>query len=199
VTAAEVTDAVLAGAWVVDLRRRDAFADAHLPGAVSVEYGTQFATYVGWLVPWDDDLVLLCDSPDPIASALRDLAAIGIDGPATHVLEDDEPLTAGYRRADWAEFRDHQGPRVVVDVRQRDEYDAGHLPGAHHLPVQDADLAAGTLPAGELWVHCRSGYRAGIAASVLERHGRSVVHVDDSWDRVDELGIPTMTGGGVAA
>jgi len=198
VTAEQVTDAVLAGAWVVDLRRRDAFADAHLPGAVSVEYGTQFATYVGWLVPWDDDLVLLCDSPEPIASALRDLAAIGIDGPATHVLEPEAPLTASYRRADWAEFRDHQGPRVVVDVRQRDEYDAGHLPGAVHLPVQDVDIAEASLPAGQLWVHCRSGYRAGIAASVLQRHGRSVVHVDDAWDRVAELGIPVTTGEGAA-
>ncbi|WP_296602300.1 MBL fold metallo-hydrolase [Nocardioides sp.] len=199
VTAEQVTDAVLAGAWVVDLRRRDTFAAAHLPGAVSVEYGTQFATYVGWLVPWDDDLVLLCDSPEPITSALRDLAAIGIDGPAIHVLDREEPLTASYRRADWAEFRAHQGPRVVVDVRQRDEYDDGHLPGAVHLPVQDVDVAADSLPAGQLWVHCRSGYRAGIAASVLQRHGRSVVHVDDAWDRVAELGIPTTTEGGAAA
>lgn len=199
VTAEEVADAVLAGVWVVDLRRRDAFAGAHLPGTVSVEYGTQFATYVGWLVPWVDDLVLLCDSPEPITSALRDLAAIGIDGPATHVLEAVEPLPASYRRADWEEFRDHPGPRVVVDVRQRDEYDAGHLPGALHLPVQDVDVAAGALPAGELWVHCRSGYRAGIAASLLERHGRDVVHVDDAWDRVAELGLPVTTGGGLTS
>jgi rhodanese-related sulfurtransferase len=40
-------------------------------------------------------------------------------------------------------------------------------------------------------VHCRSGYRAGIAASILQRMGRSVVHVDDDWDRVGELSIPT--------
>ena len=63
VTADDVTDAVLSGAWVVDLRSRAEFARGHLPGTVNVEYGTQFATYVGWLVPWDDDLVLLCDQP----------------------------------------------------------------------------------------------------------------------------------------
>jgi rhodanese-related sulfurtransferase len=51
-----------------------------------------------------------------------------------------------------------------------------------------------TLPDGELWVHCRSGYRAGIAASLLHRMGRSVVHVDDAWDRVAELAIPTTPG-----
>ena len=47
------------------------------------------------------------------------------------------------------------------------------------------------LPSGELWVHCQSGYRAGIAASLLHRMGRDVVHIDDSWDRVRELAIQT--------
>lgn len=197
VTADEVTDAVLSGTWVVDLRDRASFAHGHLPGTVSVEYGHQFATYVGWLVPWEDDLVLLCDDPAQIDAALHDLAAIGIDGPGTHVLQPASALTASYRRADWAEFRDAAGPVVVVDVRQRDEYDAGHLPGALHLPVQDVDVLGRDLPSGELWVHCRSGYRAGVAASVLHRMGRSVVHVDDAWDRVAELAIATT--GGVAA
>ena len=195
VTAEQVTDAVLAGAWVVDLRDRARFAAAHLPGTVSIEYGGQFATYVGWLVPWGDDLVLLCDDPDDLGPALTDLAAIGIDGPDTHVLSPTAPLTATYRRATWDEFRDAAGPRVVVDVRQRDEYDAGHLPGALHLPVQDVEPHGADLPPGELWLHCRSGYRAAIAASLLHRLGRSVVHVDDHWDRVAELAIPVTTGG----
>lgn len=195
VTAEEVTDAVLAGAWVIDLRSRETFADGHLPGTVNVEHGTPFATYVGWLVPWDDDLVLLCDRPDRLDRALRDLAAIGIDAPATHLLDERSPLTATYRRATWQEYLDAAGPKVVVDVRQRDEHDAGHLPGALHLPVQDVEVRGRDLPSGELWVHCRSGYRAGIAASLLHRLGRSVVHVDDAWDRVAELAIPTTTGG----
>jgi len=197
VTREQVTDAILSGQWVVDLRTRDRFADAHVPGSVSVEYSDQFATYVGWLVPWGDDLVLLHDSPADVGSALHDLAAIGIDGPGIHRLAAVAPLPASYRRATWADYRETPGPVVVVDVRQRDEYDAGHLPGAVHLPVHEVETRAGELPAGELWVHCRSGYRAGIAASLLHRGGRSVVHVDDSWDRVAELAIPTT--GGVAA
>ena len=46
-------------------------------------------------------------------------------------------------------------------------------------------------------MHCQSGYRAGIAASLLHRMGRDVVHVDDSWDRVRELAIQTTPGGRV--
>lgn len=194
VTAEEVSDAVLAGAWVVDLRARSLFAEAHLAGSVSIEAGPQLATYVGWLAPWGEELVLLTDRSGALEPALRDLAAIGIEGVGTHVL-DQARLTATYRRTDWAGFRaaaaeQPDRPRVVVDVRQRDEWAAGHLPGAVHVPVQDVEERAASLPDGELWVHCRSGYRAGIAASLLHRRGRAVVHVDDAWDRVHELSIP---------
>jgi len=191
VTRNEVTDAILAGEWVIDLRRRDTFAHGHVAGSVGVEYSHQFATYVGWLVPWADDLVLLYDSADDVGSALHDLAAIGIEGPGIHDLDPATALPATFRRTDWVGFREHAGPRVVVDVRQRDEYEAGHLPDAVHLPVHEVDRRGVELPPGELWVHCRSGYRAGIASSLLHNAGRSVVHVDDSWDRVTELAIPT--------
>ena len=105
----EVTDAVLSGAWVVDLRGRGSFADGHLPGSVNVEYGDQFATYVGWLVPWDDDLVLLCDGP---ADSRPGAARPGRDrhrGAGTHVLDPPGPLAATYRRADWSAFRARPG------------------------------------------------------------------------------------------
>ncbi len=191
VTRNEVTDAILDGQWVIDLRRRDTFSRGHLAGSVGVEYSHQFATYVGWLVPWADDLVLLYDSADDVGSALLDLAAIGIEGPGIHDLDSASSLPATFRRTDWAGFREHAGPRVVVDVRGHDEYDAGHLPDAVHLPVHEVDRRGLELPPGELWVHCQSGYRAGIASSLLHNAGRSVVHVDDTWDRVTELAITT--------
>jgi hydroxyacylglutathione hydrolase len=187
-TAEDVSDAVLAGAWVIDLRSRAAYAEGHLPGSVSLEYSDQFATYAGWLVPWGDDVVLLTDTAEVLEPALRDLARIGIDGVEAHVLTGDDTLSATYRRSDWAGFREaaRVSQPILIDVRQLDEWAAGHLPGALHLPVQDVEQAAARLPRGELWVHCRSGYRAGIAASLLHRMGHAVVHIDDTWDHVSE-------------
>ena len=200
----DLANALARGAWVVDLRARGAFAEGHLPGTVSVEFSAQFATYVGWLVPWAThqagDLIVVTDDLRGLAPALRDLAGIGIDGVATHVVADRRPLISRYARTDWVGFRDAlEGPAeadadVVIDVRQRDEWEDGHLPGAIHVPVQDVEAAAATLPPGRLWVHCRSGYRAGIAASLLHRRGRDVVHVDDDWSRVAELAIATTEG-----
>ncbi|GAA5152793.1 hypothetical protein GCM10023340_33730 [Nocardioides marinquilinus] len=202
VTAEQVADAVLAGAWVVDLRSGRDFAAGHVPGSVSVGFtgvapAEGLSAAAGWLVPWCDDIVLLTDAPVVLEPALRELARLGLDDVATHVVGD-EPgpsrLTARYRVADWAEYREacHRGTTpVVVDVRDDDEWRAGHLPGALHLAVPDLERVAASLPRGELWVHAATGHRAGLAASLLHRAGRDVVHVDDAWERVGALRILT--------
>jgi rhodanese-related sulfurtransferase len=197
VTADQVAQALRMGGWVVDIRDRARHADGHLPGSVGFEYSDSFATYVGWLVPWGESLVLLSDDVETLERAAHQLAGIGIEGVGAHVLRQGERLESRYRRASWADYREAAasptGRRpVVVDVRQLEEWASGHLPGAVHVPVQDVPGAAPSLPDGELWVHCRSGYRAGVAASILHRAGRAVVHVDDVWERVGELAIPTI-------
>lgn len=59
----------------------------------------------------------------------------------------------------------------------------------------DDDIA---LPSGEIWVHCRSGRAAGVAASLFQRLGRAVVHIDDTWDRVAERAVPRGSRGSVS-
>ena len=45
------------------------------------------------------------------------------------------------------------------------------------------------VPAGEVWVHCAAGYRASVAASVLDAGGRSPVAIDDSFDNAEKVGL----------
>ena len=45
------------------------------------------------------------------------------------------------------------------------------------------------LPPAEIWVHCASGYRASVAASILDRYGRAVVLIDDAYATAEELGL----------
>ncbi len=109
-SAAEVAAAVAAGRWVVDLRDRARHAEAHLAGTVGMEYSDQFATYVGWLVPWGTDLLLLTDDPADLGPAVRDLARIGIEDVGVHVLAAGSRLEASYRRTDWATYAADEGP-----------------------------------------------------------------------------------------
>ena len=198
---AELQRRIRAGEWVVDLRQRRAFADRHLAGSISVELGDPFATYLGWTMAWGTPLTLIGDSPGQVARAQRELGRIGIDQLAAAATGTTSELGAGplasYAVSDFAGLAAgwDQAGRVVLDVRRPDEWHAGHLAGAVHIPFWELERRSGEVPAGEVWVHCASGFRASIAASLLDRAGRQVVHVDDDWERAARLGLPVTAEG----
>src|SRR5271170_3397557 len=186
-----------AGEWIVDLRERRAFARAHVTGTISIEFGDSFSTYLGWAISWGTPLTLIAESPDQVAEAQLHLARIGIDhiagaatGPAGALAPDGS--LSSYRVTDFgglAAAWDRPG-LVVLDVRRPDEWQAGHLAGAVHVAFWEIETRAAEVPAGEVWVHCASGFRASIGASILDRAGRRVVHVDDDWENAARSGLP---------
>ena len=182
---ARLDAALRSSAWVVDLRPRTAFAPAHLFRSINVEHGALFTTYLGWLLPEHTALVLIGESADVVRKAQLDLTRIGIDRLAGHYAG--PPPARGsalsYPVRGFADLRRAvDRPDVVaLDVRRRDEWDAGHLGGALHIPLHDLGAHVAEIPPGTIWVHCAAGFRAGIAASLLERAGRQVVLVDDNF------------------
>jgi glyoxylase-like metal-dependent hydrolase (beta-lactamase superfamily II)/rhodanese-related sulfurtransferase len=177
------------GEWVVDLRSRTAFAAGHLAGTRGFELSTQFATYLGWLYAWGAPLTLLADNADDILAARRELARIGVDnvtgsayGPVD-ALAGGAPLT-GYRIADFADLANEIGRAefTVLDVRQVHEFNDGHVESAVNIPLHELLGRLHDVPNGQVWVHCGSGYRASIAASLIESPQRTVVLVDDQFD-----------------
>jgi hydroxyacylglutathione hydrolase len=186
-----------AGEWVVDLRERHTFAHRHLTGTISFELSDPFATYLGWTIPWGTPLTLIGDSPQEVAQAQRQLARIGIDRleAAAAMSELAGARVSAYAVSDFAGLAAAWGRNgmVVLDVRRPDEWDAGHISGAVHIPFWEVERRAGEVPAGQAWVHCASGFRAAIGASLLDRAGRQVIHVDDDWERAAQLGLPITT------
>jgi glyoxylase-like metal-dependent hydrolase (beta-lactamase superfamily II)/rhodanese-related sulfurtransferase len=175
------------GEWVVDLRTRTAFAAGHVTGTLNFGLDGEFATYLGWLIPWGTPLTLLGSSAEQVAQAQRELVRIGIDqlaGAATGAPEQWTDHTLGTMRravfADLASVRHHR--RVtVLDVRRASEHADRHIEGALNIPLHELLSRVGEVPSGEVWVHCAGGYRASIAASLLAARGRTVVAVDDSF------------------
>lgn len=194
----ELRRRIEAGEWVVDLRARVAFAAGHLRGARHFEHGDSFTTYLGWLIPWGTPLTLIGDRPADIAAAQRDLVRIGIDrlqSAATGDVgawADGEPL-ASYPVADFGRYARarERGQVVLLDVRRDSEWRAARIDGALHIPLHELAGRIAELPAGQIWVHCQSGYRAAIAASLLDAAGRSVVLIDDDFDTAQRSGLAT--------
>lgn len=192
----EIRRRIHAGEWVVDLRSRTAFARGHLAGTVNLEIGDSFSTYLGWTIRWGTPVTLVGDTADQVADAQRQMVRIGIDRPAGAADGGIDTWGAGGDRrshrtatfADLAEARAHGRDHgrdhdqiVVLDVRRDDEWAGGHLQDAVHIPLPDLEPRLDEIPDGAVWVHCASGYRAAIAASLLDRAGRTVVAIDDDW------------------
>lgn len=195
--AAELTRRLEDGEWVVDLRRRVAFASSHLQGSVSFEYGSgsSFTSYLGWVLPRDGNLTLVGPYSD-VRNAIRDLSRIGIDSPDAAVGTGPQALApdaavASYPRVGWdGVLAGRAEGDTVLDVRRADEFAACRVAGAVNLPVHELLIRLDEVPAGRLWVHCGSGYRAGVAASLLQRAGRNVVHVDARFSDAAAAGMP---------
>ncbi|GAA0968932.1 putative polyketide biosynthesis zinc-dependent hydrolase BaeB [Nocardioides aquaticus] len=193
--ATELRRRLEAGEWVVDLRDRTAFAAGHAPGTLNFGLDGGFATYLGWLIPWGTPVTLLGSTADDVAEAQRELVRIGIDRPAAHATGSPADWTVGEPTgfatatfADLAQVRHHRDV-VVLDVRRTEEHDAAAIQGALNVPLHELWARLDEVPTGEVWVHCAGGYRASIAASMLDARGRRPVAIDDSFAHAEAVGL----------
>lgn len=181
------------GDWIIDLRDGGRFAIHHLEGTVSIALGDSFSTYVGWLIPWGSPLTLIAETEEEVRVAQRQLVRIGIDEVSGKAVGSLATLAStipieSYRVATFAEI-DPQEKITVLDVRREDELALGFIEGSIHLSLIDLIDHVEELPHTTLWVHCASGFRASIAASLLARSGRSVVLINDDFESARTLGL----------
>jgi len=78
---------------------------------------------------------------------------------------------------------------VVLDVRRADEFTTDHFESAVNVPLHELLRRIDEVPVGRVLVHCASGYRAGIASSILDRTGRNVVHIDAAYADAAAAGL----------
>ncbi|WP_122817944.1 MBL fold metallo-hydrolase [Nocardioides pantholopis] len=193
--AEELRRRIEAGEWVVDLRHRTAFAAGHAPGTLNFGLDGGFATYLGWLIDWGTPVTLLGESAEDVATAQRELARIGIDRPAAQATGGPRNWTSGelarFPTGTFAELAQvlHHRDVVVLDVRRADEHRDAALEGALNIPIHELPRRLAEVPAGEVWVHCASGYRAAVAASFLAAADRTLVAVDDAFENAAAVGL----------
>ena len=196
---AELRRRLAAGEWLVDLRSRRVFAAGHLAGSLGFELGDTLAPQLGWLLPAGIPVTLLGETAGQVATAQRELARVGIDRPAAIATGKPEEWAAGeplasFPVADFAALAAarRKRPVTVLDVRRDLEWAAGHVDGAVHIPLHELRGRLGEIPGGELWVHCQAGYRAAVAASLLQAGQREVIAIDDEFGHAAAAGLPVV-------
>ena len=166
---------------LVDLRSPAEHAVAHIPGSLSIPAGSSFGTWLGWVVPHDRPLVLLLDSVAQWDDAVRQALRIGHERIEGYVhagfgrWRDAGLPVSSSGRSTVTQLRDDLGNGhrpLVLDVRQHDEFERGHVPGALHLMAGDLQDRLSELPRERpIATICASGYRSSVAASLLQQAG----------------------------
>lgn len=165
-----------AGAVVVDARKVVDFAAGHIPGSVSIELRPVFASWLGWLTEPEQPVVVVLDDDQDETDLVRQALTIGHDNLAGRLTDGVAAWSGAGRSVATIELIEPDAiDRPLLDIRQANEYAAGHVPDA--LNVELGALPVAPIPVGPVATMCGKTERAMTAASVLERRGHRDVAV----------------------
>jgi glyoxylase-like metal-dependent hydrolase (beta-lactamase superfamily II)/rhodanese-related sulfurtransferase len=175
----EVAKLRASGAIVLDVREPDDFAAGHLAGSTNIGLSGKYATWAGTLLDRKHPIVIVAPPGKEREAALR-LCRIGFDQIAGYLDRGPAAFTA---RADLAHATERIAPSdvaaelalaeppFVLDVRTPAEWKSSHF-GDLNVPLSRLGQDLALLPRNRrIVVHCQSGYRSSIAASLLRQHG----------------------------
>ncbi len=170
------------GAQVVDVRDPKSFAEGHLAGSLNIGLNGKFATWSGIILHQKNPIVLIAD-PGSEEEAMIRLGRIGFDHVAGYLesgmlavaarpelIKETPRMTAAALAAELCTTH----PPGVLDVRTEREWNEGHIDHSVNIPLPHLLERLGEVPTEQkLVVHCASGYRSSIAASLLEKNKKT--------------------------
>ncbi len=175
------------GALIIDTRPSADYASGFIPGTINIPENASFTTWAGWLIPYASDFYLIVDdrAPQAIDTVIRDLAMIGLDRCAGYFDASviDEWAANGRELGSIAQITVHDLKQALardavtlVDVRNQNEWDGGHIAGARHVPLGYLGDRIDEIPTSKpIVVQCAAGARSSIGASVLKARGNDNV------------------------
>lgn len=176
---------------VIDTRSILAFGGGHIPGAINIALRSAFPTWVGWTIDPDKKILLVIESNRDLCLVSEQLFRLGYDNLLGYLHNgmiswQNEALPL-QRVGEWTaeELNEHKDSSqlTILDVRSDGEYQNGFIPGAKHIYVPHLEENLEELePNNKIAVYCGTGYRASLAASILQKHGfENVINIPGSW------------------
>jgi hydroxyacylglutathione hydrolase len=192
----QVEQARASGAMLVDVRTDQQFDDAHIPGAISIPMlNAGFGSKLAWLADREQQIVFVGRDDEDGRQAGRLAVAVGIRrmagflGGGMTSWRQEKREVARIERLPLVDLPARADEVQILDVREQSEWDEGHIPGSLFAPWHDIDgLPDGLDPERPIAVVCGSGQRAAVAASLIQRHGGTAIHVIEggvpAWGRL---------------
>lgn len=169
---------------VLDCRSPETYA-AHIPGSVNVGAEGSFSTWAGTVLPEGAQTLLVVEAPGMLWDLYWQLLRIGYELPrgwlaggmnAWRTAAKPIEILPLWSVHDLHRERERDRHLLVLDVRQPAEWTAGHIEGALHISGGELPRRLNDVPRDRpVATVCGSGYRASVAASLLQRHGHKHV------------------------
>jgi hydroxyacylglutathione hydrolase len=166
---------------VIDVRQNVEYGAGHVPNAINIGLGGQFATWAGTMIPIGTPIAIAADTAVQVDEAFMRLARVGHETVKGFVLMSE--FDANMNVVEQVTVQDVESLTGTekylqfVDVRRPAEYAAGHAYRARNIPLDKLSREFDQLdPATPTYVICQSGYRSSVATSILENAGFKKVY-----------------------
>lgn len=176
-----VKEQIKKGALILDVRSKETFSAGHIPGSVNISFSPQLSTWAGWVLDDDQSIIFVLDEMDNLKPSIECLQRVGFDqilgyldgGLQAWKNEGFETSIVKVQTVDDLNLEIQKGVYpYVLDIRTDDEWNGGHIKGAHHIHAGSVLQRMDQLPKDQhISVICRSGFRASIVSSLLMRNG----------------------------
>ncbi|MEJ7683707.1 MAG: rhodanese-like domain-containing protein [Segetibacter sp.] len=189
---------------VLDTRAATTFTQGFIPGSIFIGLDGKFAEWAGSILPFDKPLLLVTEPGKEKETVIR-LARVGLSK-ITGYLQggfvawkqagEKTDLIIDVETDELAMDLPFDERLVVVDVRKEVEFADGHIKDGVNIPLAnmtDPASMANIEDTDNLYLHCGSGYRSTIAASLMKRQGiHNLRNVLGGWNKIkDQPGIET--------
>lgn len=191
---------------LLDTRNMLAFGGGHIEGALNIGDREELSPWAGWMLKFADPLLLVLEKDDHLEHVVRFLWRVGYTHFAGYLAGGMKAWNnSGAPVQELPQFSVHELKErmkefQIIDVRAPSEWEKGHIPGAMHMFVPEVRERSVELDRKRpVATYCDSGYRASIAASVLQQEGFEKAHnIPGSWQAWKKAGYPVTHGNGKA-
>lgn len=157
------------GIPIVDTRPKEEFSKGFIKGAINLQDGEKFETWLGSIIGPGEPFYLMAANDDALDAVIKKAAKIGYEKNIKAAAVADIRTTEKLPSLDLDDFKSHPENYTVVDARNWNETDDGLVfDHALTIPLPELRERLSEIPADKpIIVHCAAGYRSAAAASII--------------------------------
>lgn len=168
--------AIEEGIQIIDTRNKIDFDQASIPNSWNIQNNNSFATWMGWMMDYNTPFILIAEENQKKVLTEK-LMSIGLDDIYGFYTDDIQATGLATQTIENVSFEDFQQQvaskdRYLLDIRNKAEFEAGHIEGAHSIFVGFLAKEFNKIPTDEpVVLYCQAGDRAAIGYSYLLSKG----------------------------